>query len=47
GLKSRTVFARCLIMGVAGSKPEGERYFGFENFGSVLQALYFCAPFRE
>ncbi|CAN6906572.1 unnamed protein product [Brassica oleracea] len=49
-------------MGVAGSKlekalgeqfPEGERYFGFENFGntcycnSVLQALYFCAPFRE
>ncbi|CAA0369448.1 unnamed protein product [Arabidopsis thaliana] len=49
-------------MGAAGSKlekalgdqfPEGERYFGFENFGntcycnSVLQALYFCAPFRE
>ncbi|KAL3814409.1 hypothetical protein ACJIZ3_015677 [Penstemon smallii] len=49
-------------MGVAGSKlekalgdhfPEGERYFGFENFGntcycnSVLQALYFCVPFRE
>ncbi|WOL00328.1 ubiquitin carboxyl-terminal hydrolase 4 [Canna indica] len=33
--------------------PEGERYFGFENFGntcycnSVLQALYFCIPFRE
>ncbi|KAL7119384.1 hypothetical protein ACP275_02G060100 [Erythranthe tilingii] len=51
-----------LIMGVGGSKlekalgdhfPEGERYFGFENFGntcycnSVLQALYFCVPFRE
>ncbi|CAF2114273.1 unnamed protein product [Brassica napus] len=44
-------------MGVAGSKLEKalwrERYFGFENFGntcycnSVLQALYFCAPFRE
>lgn len=50
------------LMGAAGSKlekalgdqfPEGERYFGFENFGntcycnSVLQALYFCVPFRE
>uniref|UniRef100_A0A0D9VHF0 Ubiquitin carboxyl-terminal hydrolase n=1 Tax=Leersia perrieri TaxID=77586 RepID=A0A0D9VHF0_9ORYZ len=33
--------------------PEGERYFGLENFGntcycnSVLQALYHCVPFRE
>ncbi len=33
--------------------PEDERYYGFENFGntcycnSVLQALYFCKPFRE
>ncbi|KAL4567695.1 hypothetical protein LXL04_023287 [Taraxacum kok-saghyz] len=33
--------------------PEGERYFGLEIFGntcycnSVLQALYFCIPFRE
>uniref|UniRef100_A0A0E0NGR4 Ubiquitin carboxyl-terminal hydrolase n=1 Tax=Oryza rufipogon TaxID=4529 RepID=A0A0E0NGR4_ORYRU len=33
--------------------PEGERYFGLENFGntcycnSVLQALYHCIPFRE
>jgi ubiquitin carboxyl-terminal hydrolase 12/46 len=33
--------------------PANERYFGFTNFGqtcymnSVLQALYFCQPFRQ
>eukprot|EP00803_Ostreobium_quekettii_P011324 evm.model.scf_2704.2 EVM.evm.TU.scf_2704.2 scf_2704:18122-18349(+) len=33
--------------------PDGERYFGLENFcntcycNSVLQALYFCQPFRK
>ena len=38
---------------LGGQLPVGENYYGLENFGhtcycnSVLQALYFCQPFRE
>jgi len=38
---------------LSGGVPDSERFFGLENFGntcycnSVLQALYFCVPFRE
>ena len=45
--------ARKLEKTLGESFPESERIFGLENFGntcycnSILQALYFCVPFRK